>query len=62
MEIFVLRYYILVYSVLVGLTIILYFWFNAESEAEKEYKTWYVTYMLTGMVQALSSYLLEKKV
>jgi len=38
MEIFVLRYYILIYSVLVGLTVVLFFWFNAETDEGKEYK------------------------
>ncbi|CDW76609.1 zinc finger protein [Stylonychia lemnae] len=62
MEIFVLRYYILIYSILVGLTVILYFWFNAKTDEGQEYEKWYLTYMVTGMAQALGSYLLAKKV
>ena len=57
-----MRYYILLYSLLLGLTVILYFWFDAATEEGEEYEKWFLALMINSAFLIILCYYFSKKV
>jgi hypothetical protein len=62
MEIFVQRYYIIVFCIYLSLILLLYFWLNPQSRPAEDYTSWYLKHMLIVVIETIAVCITSRKV